>query len=154
MKDKPIYSEAEMEIEQVDVYSNVPQMTVKLTDANETWCIWGRGTGKTTGPLADFSGTRTQVFEVGPNVTAGNKFYVMVYSHLVQVVAVNGDTPQTIATKLRDAVNATTTPQWNEWGSAPAAGTPGYPPTATSNNNQLTIVLNYGNQFACGALIN
>jgi hypothetical protein len=97
--------------------------------------------------------TRTQVFQVGENVSAGNKFDLVVYSHVVRVVAVNGDTPQTIAQKLADAINATTAAQWNEFNSAPANGTPGFKPTATANNNQVTIVLNFANQFAGSAQV-
>jgi hypothetical protein len=56
------------EIEQIEVSLNVPQLKVKLVNANETWCLWGRGTGKTTGPLADFMASRAEAM---PGHTGG-----------------------------------------------------------------------------------
>lgn len=97
--------------------------------------------------------TRTQIFQIGPNIVAGNRFSVEVYSHPVTVVASLGDTPTSIATALKNAVNATNTTQWNSFGSAPSIGTPGFPPTATSAADQITIVLNYTNQFAAYASV-
>jgi hypothetical protein len=55
-------------IEQIDISLNIPQLEVKLVNANETWCLWGRGTGKTTGPLADFMATRAEAM---PGHTGG-----------------------------------------------------------------------------------
>lgn len=103
----------------------------------------------TTGP----GGIRTQIFQVGADVNAGNKFYVEVYSHHVEVIAVGGDTPTTIATKLKNAVNATTAAQWNDHGSAPSPGTAGFKPAATSAGDLITITLDNGHQFAPGATI-
>ena len=37
------------------IHFNVPQMRVRLIKAQDTTCIWGRGTGKSTGALAPFS---------------------------------------------------------------------------------------------------
>lgn len=96
--------------------------------------------------------TRTELFNIGSDMRAGDQFYLMVYSHKVSVTAVNGDTATTIATKLAAAVNNTTVAQWNEFGSAPASGTPGFKPSATARNNQVTVVLNYGNQLAAGVI--
>jgi hypothetical protein len=102
-----------------------------------------------TGP----GGTRTQVFEVGDSVSPGNKFRLTVYSYTNTVTAVAGDTPFTIAWKLRNAINSTTLAQWDTWGSAPPNGTNGYPPTATASGNKVTIVLNFQNQFAASASV-
>lgn len=99
------------------------------------------------------AGKRTQVFQVGSSVNVGNKFYVEVYSHHVEIVAVAGDTPASIATKLKNAVNATTATQWNDHASAPAPGTLGFKPTATSSSNIITLVLDQGHQFAGNALV-
>lgn len=98
-------------------------------------------------------GTRTQLFRIGDNVNAGNRFQLIIYSHIVTVIAAAGDTPTTIATKLKDAVNGTSLADWNSAGSAPAPGTNGFPPTASSSGPQLTIVMNWGNSFAYGAYI-
>lgn len=102
-----------------------------------------------TGP----GGTRTQVFQVGNSVSAGNRFNLTVYSYTNTVVAVQGDTPQSIATKLRNAINNTTNAQWNSQGSAPT-GANGFPPSATSSGANVTIQLNFQNQFAGNATVN
>lgn len=91
--------------------------------------------------------TRTQVFIIGASVEAGDVFGVMVYSHGVSITAVSGDTPLSIANKLRDAINATTALEWNDHGSAPASGTPGFKPTAVVDR-ALILTLNYQNVFA------
>ena len=75
-----------------------------------------------------------QVFQVGSSVTAGNKYYLGVYSYNVYVTAVAGDTPESIAEKMIAAINATTPAQWRSGTSTgvgvPADGTPGFPPSA------------------------
>ena len=91
--------------------------------------------------------TRTQVFIIGPSVEAGDIFSLTVYSHTTSVTAVSGDTPLSIANKLRDAINATTAVQWNDHGSAPAGGTPGFKPAAVVDR-ALILTLNYQNQFS------
>lgn len=102
-----------------------------------------------TGP----GGTRTQIFTIGPTVTAGNRYVLTVYSHDITVTAVLGDTPSSIANKLKDAINATTEGDWNDHGSAPASGTPGFKPSASSSGNQVIIVLNYNNSFVANAYV-
>lgn len=100
------------------------------------------------------NGNKTvQVFQIGPNVSAGNVFNAGVYSHEVTITAVSGDTPTSIALKLANAVNATTAAQWNSAGTAPASGTPGFPPSATASGNQITITLDNVHQFGAGASI-
>lgn len=102
-----------------------------------------------TGP----GGTRTQIFVVGSNVSSGNRYVMETYSHPVTVTANAGDTPSTIAVKLRDAINNTTADNsgWNDHGSAPAGGTTGYPPTATASGNQVIVVLDYVHSFTANA---
>lgn len=102
----------------------------------------------TTGP----GGTRQQIFKVGPNVSAGNKFQTGVYSVVLTVVATSSDTPNTIALKMRDLINNTTREQWNQFNSAPTNAA-GYPPKATASGDLLTISLNYQNQFFGSASI-
>lgn len=98
-------------------------------------------------------GTRTQIFAIGPTVTANNRYTATVYSHVITILANVGDAPSNIAIKLRDAINNTTESQWNDFGSAPAHGTPGFPPTATASGNQLIVVLDYANSFSVQAFI-
>ncbi len=103
-----------------------------------------------TGP----GGIRTQYFQIGANVTAGNKFTLTVYSRAVTVTAIAGDTPSTIAAKLAAAINSTTASQWNTAGSAPNPSTPGFPPYAVATGNNLVIELNYQNSFSYYATMN
>ena len=105
--------------------------------------ISGTGTG--------IGGTETQVFQVGANIAAGNTFRLETYSHPTLIVAVSGDTPSSIAIKLRDAINATTESQWNSSGSAPASGTNGFKPTASASGSQITIVLDAVHSFSSSA---
>lgn len=91
-------------------------------------------------------GSRTQTFKVGQNVSAGNKFQAGVYSVVLTVTATASDTPDTVASKLRDLINNTTREQWNAAGTAPT-GASGFPPKASSSGDTLVISLNYQNQF-------
>ncbi len=91
--------------------------------------------------------TTTQVFEVGPNVNSGDTFQLQVYSHIVSVVAGSSDTPTIIATAMASAVNGTSEGSWNSAFSAPAHGTPGFKPVATSSGAQVTVIVNFANSF-------
>ncbi len=96
--------------------------------------------------------TRTQIFEVGPNVPVGAQYMLMVYSHGVTVIAVAGDTPASIASKMVSAINSTTAAQWNDHSSAPPTGTTGFKPTASLNTSiQVKVTLNWANSFAVSA---
>ena len=94
--------------------------------------------------------SRSQDATVGANIVTGKTYYAIVYSHQVSYVTVSGDTPSSVAANMAAAINATTTAQWNSAGSAPAAGTTSYPPTASSSGAVMTVVLNSVNQFAFG----
>jgi hypothetical protein len=48
---------------------------------------------------------KLQVFKIGPNVTKGNVFTCVIGSRAVSVVAVSGDIPETIATKISSTIN-------------------------------------------------
>lgn len=96
-------------------------------------------------------GTRTQIAQVGASVSEGDVFSAEVYSHIVEYTAIAGDTPTTVAIALRDLINATSEGDWDSASSAPDTGTTGFPPTATASGDELTIVLNYGNNFAFSA---
>jgi hypothetical protein len=76
-----------------------------------------------TGP----GGIRTQIFQIGSDILPGNKFQVGVYSVVKTVVAVVGDTPTSIASKLVNLINSTTSSQWNAFNSAPT-NQAGFPP--------------------------
>lgn len=95
--------------------------------------------------------TRTQVFNVGNDILQGNKFELSVYNVTKQVIAITGDTPTSIAQKLRDAINNTNSSQWNIFGTAPI-GQSGFPPVAQSSGANLTIDLNSGNTITSNAL--
>lgn len=102
--------------------------------------------------IADSGGSygtgRILTAEVGPAVVAGETYRFQIYSHVVEVVAVFGDTPASIVNKLVAAINATTSAGWNEFGSAPPPGTPGYPPFAflhTDFPNRIQVRVNWQN---------
>jgi len=97
--------------------------------------------------------TTSETFRVGNSVAPGNKFLLEVYSHPVVIVAVAGDTNVTIAQKLATALNNTTAGQWDSAGTAPAPGTPGFPPTAVPHNGNITITLDAGHQFGGSASV-
>ena len=88
-------------------------------------------------------GLRTQVIKYGIEpVQAGYKFVARIYDHPVEIIAGYGFTDADIVAQLRDAINATTEAQWNSAGNAPASGTIGFKPVATSSGNLLTVELN------------
>lgn len=90
---------------------------------------------------------RTQIGRVGTNMITGSIYQVIVYSHIVSYTSLAGDTPTSVALAIANLVNATSTTNWNSAGWAPANGTTGFPPTATSSGGDITLTLNTGNQF-------
>lgn len=104
------------------------------------------------------SATTTQDFIVGASLQSGNKFQMTVYSHAIIVTASGSDTPLSICNKLKDAINGTTEAQWNDAGSAPASGTPGFKPVASMYSDfqgaHIVVVLNITNSFAAMATYN
>ncbi|WP_207515032.1 hypothetical protein [Longitalea luteola] len=90
---------------------------------------------------------RIHVFQIGNAVNPTFQYSVAVYSVTVAVIAVGGDTPATIVTKLADAVNNTTLAEWNQFGSNDA----NYKPTASANADQLTLTCDINHQFAAWA---
>jgi hypothetical protein len=98
---------------------------------------------------------RNQVFEVGPSVSAGNRYQLICYGHIVEVTAISGDTPNSIVHKLVDAVNATTGAQWNDQGQDPSLTRPtaGDDRTVTIASNRLTLALSTSVQFSSATYI-
>jgi len=86
---------------------------------------------------------RTQIFKIGAAVNPGFKYQCGVYSVVVSVDAVDGDTPVIIATKLADAVNNTSLATWSQYGS----NNHNYKPTASANADQLTLTVDYQHSF-------
>jgi hypothetical protein len=96
-----------------------------------------------------------QHIKVGANVLPGSIYGLQIYGHVINVTAAVGDTPQSIATKIRNAINASQ--DYND-----ASGVPSYvlsdpfsnhyPPTATIGSGGATdevwITCNYANHFA------
>ncbi|MDH7463965.1 hypothetical protein QEG73_21870 [Chitinophagaceae bacterium 26-R-25] len=97
-----------------------------------------------------FSIFRTLEFQVGPNVSAGNRFSITIFGHAVIVTATSTDTPVSIANKLKDAINETTTSEWNEFGLAPSELMIGYPPVAGTTGDKISFSL-YHTYTASGA---
>ena len=85
----------------------------------------------------------TQVFKIGAAVNPTFIYQCGVYSVVVSVTAVDGDTPTTIATKLATAVNNTSLATWNQYGS----NNQNYKPTASSNGDLLTLTVDTQHSF-------
>ncbi len=85
----------------------------------------------------------TQVFKIGAAVNPTFIYQCGVYSVVVSVTAVDGDTPTTIATNLAAAVNNTTLATWNQYGS----NNQNYKPTASSNGDLLTLTVDTQHSF-------
>lgn len=86
---------------------------------------------------------RIQVFKIGAAVNPGFIYECGVYSVVVSITAVDGDTPVTIATKLAGAVNNTTLATWNQYGS----NNNNYKPYATVNADQITLKVDSQHSF-------
>lgn len=95
--------------------------------------------------------TRLQTASVGDCVNAGYRYMATVYGVTVSVTAVDGDTPASIRLKMADKINAMTAQQWNAAGSAPAAGTVGFKPSALAASDHIKFILDYQHQFAFSA---
>lgn len=93
-----------------------------------------------TGP----GGIRTQVFQIGNAVNPTFKYSCAAYSHTVDVIAMDGDTPASIAQRLADAVNNTSLAEWSQYGS----NNNNYKPTAVANGDQITLTTDYQHSFA------
>jgi hypothetical protein len=66
----------------------------------------------------------------------------------VSYTAASGDTALDVAIALANSINATTSFEWDTYGSAPI-GNPYFPPTAYHlGGGQFSIELNFGNQFS------
>lgn len=86
---------------------------------------------------------RTQVFRIGAIVNPTFFYQCGVYSVVVSVTAVDGDTPSSIANKLAAAVNNTSLATWNQYGS----NNQNYKPTASGNGDLLTLTVDTQHQF-------
>lgn len=92
---------------------------------------------------ATLNGVTTQVFQIGAAVNPGFVYSCGVYSVVVTVTAVDGDTPDSIAMKLASAVNATSLATWSQYGS----NTRNYKPTASAAGDQLTLNTDFQHSF-------
>ncbi|TMI89758.1 MAG: hypothetical protein E6H08_16005 [Bacteroidetes bacterium] len=90
----------------------------------------------------------TQVFRIGAAVNPTFIYQCGVYSVVVSVTAVDGDTPTTIAAKLADVVNNTTLATWNQYGS----NNHNYKPTASSNGDLITLTVDTQHSFFASAI--
>ncbi len=93
------------------------------------------------------STTHEQVFRIGDAVNPGFVYSCGVYSVVLSVTAVDGDTPGTIATKLAEAVNSTSLAAWNQYGS----NSRNYKPSALTNVALLTLITDSQHSFFASA---
>jgi hypothetical protein len=89
------------------------------------------------------NGITTQVFQIGAAVNPTFIYQCGVYSVVITVTAVDGDTPDSIAAKLATEVNNTSLATWNQYGS----NNRNYKPTANSNGAQLTLTVDSQHSF-------
>lgn len=87
--------------------------------------------------------TTTQVFRIGAAVNPGFIYSCGVYSVVIAVTAVDGDTPSSVAAKLALAVNNTSLVSWNQFG----GNTRNFKPSASSNGDLLTLVVDAQHSF-------
>ena len=97
-------------------------------------------------PVTD-STTTQQTFKVGDAVNPGFVYSCGVYSVVLSITAVNGDTPASIATKLADLVNNTTLAEWNQYGS----NNQNYKPSAQTSGALITLVTDRQHSFFASA---
>lgn len=95
-----------------------------------------------TSPVTDSTKTE-QVFKVGDAVNPGFVYSCGVYSVVLSITAVDGDTPSSIATKLADLVNNTTLAEWNQFGS----NNQNYKPSASASGALLTLITDRQHSF-------
>lgn len=93
------------------------------------------------------STTHEQVFKVGDAVNPGFVYSCGVYSVVLTVTAMSGDTPTTIATKLADAVNNTTLAEWSQYGS----NNHNYKPSAQTSGALITLLTDRQHSFFASA---
>lgn len=89
------------------------------------------------------NGITTQVFQIGAAVNPTFIYQCGVYSVVITVTAVDGDTPDSIASKLATQVNNTSLAAWNQYGS----NNRNYKPTASANGSQLTLTVDSQHSF-------
>lgn len=89
------------------------------------------------------SGVNMQIFRIGTAVNPGFIYMCGVYSVVISVTATEGDTPQSIATKLADEVNNTSLAQWNQYGT----NSQNYKPTASADGDLITLTVDYQHSF-------
>ena len=92
---------------------------------------------------SSLNGVRTQVFQIGAAVNPGFVYSCGVYSVVVSVTAVDGDTPESIAAKMASAVNATSLATWSQYGS----NTRNYKPTGSAAGDLLTLTTDSQHSF-------
>lgn len=93
------------------------------------------------------STTHEQVFKVGDAVNPGFVYSCGVYSVVLTVTAVDGDTPGTIAGKLAAAVNNTTLAEWNQYRS----NNQNYKPSALTSGALITLLTDRQHSFFASA---
>jgi hypothetical protein len=89
------------------------------------------------------NGITTQLFQIGAAVNSTFVYSCGVYSVVISVTAVDGDTPESIAAKLATEVNNTSLATWNQFGS----NYQNYKPTANANGTQLALTVDSGHSF-------
>lgn len=88
-------------------------------------------------------GIRTQVFRIGSAVNPGFIYSCGVYSVVLFIPALDGDSAASIALKMAAEVNNTALAVWSQYGS----NTKNYKPTATAEGDLLTLTVDNVHSF-------
>lgn len=94
-------------------------------------------------PVSTASGINTQTFQIGRAVNPGFVYSCGVYSVVISVTAVDGDTPNTIAAKIASGINNTSLATWSMYGS----NNHNYKPTANVYNDVIVVTVDYQHAF-------
>lgn len=94
-------------------------------------------------PVTTANGINTQTFQIGRAVNPGFIYSCGVYSVVISVTAVDGDTPNTIAAKIGSGINNTSLATWSMYGS----NNHNYKPTANVYNDVIVVTVDYQHAF-------
>jgi hypothetical protein len=98
-------------------------------------------------PVSTANGINTQTFQIGRAVNPGFIYSCGVYSVVISVTAVDGDTPNSIAAKIATEINNTSLATWSQYGS----NNRNYRPTANVYNDVIVVTVDYQHAFFASA---
>lgn len=117
-----------------------PATPAASTSSNPATCT-GPATLKETNSQVQ-GNTRILTYQVGTCVLPGYKYVLQIFERPVTITAGASDTPDSIAGNMVSTINDMNAAAWSTTGSAPPAGTAGFPPWGRAlGGGQFTITL-------------